>query len=91
MSVKRQGLAIWFQKMKNVKYIKKYGHLIYVSKKMKYAIVYVDMNGVDDTMHALKKLPFVKKVEVSSKPYIKTEFESVKAEEEKEYDYKMGI
>lgn len=91
MLVKRQGLAIWFQKMKNVKYIKKYGHLMYVSKKMKYAIVYVDMDEVDETLQTIKKLPFVKKVEVSSKPYIKTEFESVKAEDEKEYDYKMGI
>ncbi|GAA0294116.1 uncharacterized protein YlbG (UPF0298 family) [Gracilibacillus halotolerans] len=91
MLVERQGLAIWFQKMKNVKFIKKYGHLVYVSKKMKYAILYVDMEEVDEIMNSLKKLPYIRNVEVSSKPYIKTEFESVKAEDEKEYDYKMGI
>lgn len=91
MLVERQGLAIWFQKMKNVKFIKKYGHLVYVSKKMKYAILYVDMEEVDEIMSSLKKLPYIRNVEVSSKPYIKTEFESVKAEDEKEYDYKMGI
>jgi len=91
MLVERQGIAVWFQKMKNVKFIKKYGHLIYVSKKMKYAILYVDMDEVEDTMNALKKLPYIRNVEVSSKPFIKTEFESVKAEEEIEFDYKMGI
>ncbi|QGH34407.1 DUF2129 domain-containing protein [Gracilibacillus salitolerans] len=93
MLVKRQGLIIWFHQMKHVKHIKKYGHMIHVSKKLKYAMIYVDQNKLNDTYHSLIKLPFVTKVEPSYKPFIKTDFESKVIDEEKEYeyDYKMGI
>ncbi|GAE91761.1 hypothetical cytosolic protein [Gracilibacillus boraciitolerans JCM 21714] len=91
MIVKRQGLIVWFNQMKHVKHIKKFGHMIHVSKKLKYAIIYVDQNQFDDTYQSLLKLPFITKVEPSYKPFIKTEFESKIVDKAKEYDYKMGI
>ena len=42
MRIKRQGLIVWFQHRKNLKTIKKFGNLLYVSKKLKYAVPYVD-------------------------------------------------
>lgn len=65
--------------------------MIHVSKKLKYAIIYVDQNQFDDTYQSLLKLPFITKVEPSYKPFIKTEFESKIVDKAKEYDYKMGI
>ncbi|MGP4040414.1 YlbG family protein [Gracilibacillus sp. D59] len=94
MLVKRQGLIVWFHQMKHVKHIKKFGHMVHVSKKLKYAMLYVDQNKVDDTYQSLIKLPFITKVEPSYKPFIKTDYENKvfeKEEKEKEYDYKMGI
>lgn len=91
MITKRQGLIVWFHQMKNVKHIKKFGHMVHVSKKLKYAVIYVNQEALDHTYELLIELPFVTKVEPSYKPYIKTEFESKKPIKEKEYEYKMGI
>lgn len=91
MRIQRQGLVIWFQHMKNMKQIKRYGHLIYVSRNLKYAVVYVDKDEVDDKLIKLEKLPFITRVEKSFKPFVRTEFENAKKDKAKEYDYKMGI
>ncbi|GAB2543101.1 YlbG family protein [Gracilibacillus alcaliphilus] len=91
MIVSRQGLVVWFHQMKHVKHIKKYGHMVHVSKKLKYAIIYVDQDKVDQTTTALHKLSFVTRVDPSYKPFIKTEFEEKVKIEDKELDYKMGI
>jgi len=87
----RQGLIVWFQHRKNIKHLKKYGNIIYVSKKMRYAVIYVDQRTIDEFEKELKKLSFVSKVERSQKPFIKTDFENARPDEAKMYDYKMGI
>ncbi|WP_407268096.1 YlbG family protein [Radiobacillus sp. PE A8.2] len=91
MRVKRQGLVVWFQHMKNVKQIRRYGHVIYVAKDARYAVLYVNQDEVEDKQLRLRKLPFVSKVEESYKPFVRTNFENAKADRAKEYDYKMGI
>lgn len=91
MIVKRQGIIVWFQHRKNIKHIKKYGHLIYVSKKMRYAVLYTNQSDIDSVEAELVKLPFVIKVERSYKPYVKTSFENALPDKAKLYDYKLGI
>jgi len=91
MRMKRQGIVVWFQHRKNIKHIKKYGNLIYVSKKMRYAIIYIDKSKIDSIEIDLLKLPFVSKVERSYKPFIKTNYENARPDQAKMYDYKMGI
>ncbi|HLR62230.1 MAG TPA: DUF2129 domain-containing protein [Lentibacillus sp.] len=91
MRTKRQGLIVWFQHMKNIKHIKRYGHLIYSSKKLKYAVIYVDQEALDNVESKLLKLPFVSKVDRSYKPFVRTNFENAKPDKAKQYDYKMGI
>ena len=91
MRIERQGIIVWFQHLKNIKQIKRHGHLIYVSKKLKYAVIYVDKQEVEEKMEKLHKYSFVSKVDVSYKPFVKTEYENAKIDKAKEYDYKMGI
>lgn len=91
MRIKRQGLIVWFQHMKNIKQIKRYGHLISVSRKLRYAVVYVDQDKVKEKANQLERLPFVSRVDFSYKPFIKREFDQAKDDEAKEYDYKVGI
>ena len=91
MRIERQGIIVWFQHLKNIKQIKRHGHLIYVSKKLKYAVIYVDKQEVEEKMEKLNKYSFVSKVDVSYKPFVKTEYENAKIDKAKEYDYKMGI
>jgi uncharacterized protein YlbG (UPF0298 family) len=47
------------------------------------------MDDVDRTIERLKKFHFVKKIELSLKPFIKTEYESKNSERNKEYDYQL--
>lgn len=61
MNVDRQSLIVWFQHLKNIKQIKRYGHLIYVSKRMKYALIYVNQDEIEKTEQKLLKLAFVSK------------------------------
>lgn len=91
METKRQGIIVWFQHMKNVKQIKRYGHLIYVSRRMRYAVVYVNQADLKELVRKLDGLSFVSKVEVSYKPFVRTDFENSIPDKAKEYDYKMGI
>jgi len=49
------------------------------------------MDDVEATVEKLNSYSFVKKVEISYKPFIKTDYENSKPDKAKEYDYKMGI
>lgn len=91
MKIERQGMIVWFQHMKNIKQIKKYGHLIYASKKLKYAVIYVDQAEVEVIEKKLLKFSFVSKIDRSYKPFVQTTFENAKPDKAKQYDYKMGI
>jgi len=91
MRVNRQGLIIWFQHMKNLRQIKRHGHLIYASKRLKYAVLYVDQDDIDEITFKLEKFSFITRVEQSLKPFVETEFENKQPDEAKVYDYNMGI
>ncbi|WP_068672495.1 YlbG family protein [Oceanobacillus sp. Castelsardo] len=91
MRINRQGLIVWFQHMKNLKQIKRHGNLIYASKRLKYAVIYVDQTDVAYVETKLTKLPFISKVERSYKPFVRTDYENAKPDKAKQYDYKMGI
>ncbi|WP_100011067.1 YlbG family protein [Lentibacillus sediminis] len=91
MRTSRQGIIVWFQHMKNIKQLKRYGHLLYASKRLKYAVIYVDQAELKQIEHKLNKLPFVSRVDRSYKPFVATDFENSKPDKAKQYDYKMGI
>ncbi|GAA0444346.1 MAG: YlbG family protein [Bacillota bacterium] len=91
MRTKRQGIVVWFQHMKNLKQIKRHGHFLYSSKKMKYAVLYVDQEEIEKVEEKLLRLSFVSKVERSYKPFVRIDFENAKPDKAKQYDYKMGI
>ncbi|UOQ93062.1 DUF2129 domain-containing protein [Halobacillus shinanisalinarum] len=91
MRVKRQGIIVYFQHMKNIRQIKKHGHLIHASKKQKYALLYVDQEDTEFKMEKLERMPFVSRVILSHKSDIRTDYENAKPDKAKQYDYKMGI
>jgi uncharacterized protein YlbG (UPF0298 family) len=87
----RIGLIVWMRSLKQVKILKKFGNVHYVSKKMKYVVLYCDADHVDEMINRLSSANYVKSVQKSLKPYIKTEFEDGKWDKAKQYDYKIGI
>jgi len=91
MRNKRQGLVVWFKHRRNIKQIKRYGHLIYTSRKLKYAVLYVDQDEVEVVEEKLRNHSFISKVMQSQKPHLRTDFEKIKPDKGKKYDYHMGI
>lgn len=91
MRMKRQGISVWFQNRRNIKQIKRFGHLIYTSKKLKYAVIYVDQEKIDSIEDKLNKLPFILKTSRSEKPNIRTNYEKVALDKDEKYDYHMGV
>ena len=87
----RQGIMVYLHTLKQAKMLRKFGNIHYVSKKLKYVVLYTNMDEVDELVEKLNKYSFVKKVELSYKPFLKVEYENSKPDKAKEYDYKMGI
>ncbi|MBY6271427.1 MAG: hypothetical protein C6P37_05480 [Caldibacillus debilis] len=85
----RQGIIVWVQSTKNARMLRKFGNIHYVSKRLKYVVLYCDADRAEETMRKIQSLPFVKKVELSFKPFLRTEFENSKPDKAKEYDYKL--
>lgn len=91
MLSQRQGLIVWLNSIKQAKMLRKFGNVHYVSKRLKYVVLYCDQKDIEELTVKLKTFSFVKKVEPSYKPFLKIEFENSKPDKAKEYDYKMGI
>lgn len=87
----RQGMAVWLNSLKYTRQLRKYGNIHYISKKMKYVILYCSVNKIEETKDRLSSLHYVKEVQLSERPFIKTEYQNAKPDKAKEYDYKMGI
>lgn len=87
----RQGVIIWLYSLKQVKMLRRFGNVHYVSKSLKYVVLYCNIEDTEGIMEKLKSYSFVKKVEPSYKPFLKMEFENKMPDKAKEYDYKMGI
>lgn len=90
MENKRQGIIVYLHSLKHSKMLRKFGNVHYVSKRLKYVVLYCDMDIIEKTMEKISSYSYVKKVEPSYKPFLKLEFES-KLDKAKEYDYKVGI
>lgn len=87
----RQGIIVWLYSLKTAKNLRRYGNVHYISKRLKYAVLYCDMSETESIMEKLKGLSWVKRVEPSYRPFLKTEFENKKTEKVKEFDYKLGF
>jgi uncharacterized protein YlbG (UPF0298 family) len=87
----RQGIIVWLYNIKMAKNLRKYGNIHYISKRLKYVVLYCNQEEIEIIMDKLKNFPFVKKVEPSYRPFLKTDFENTRPDKAKEYDYKIGF
>ncbi|EPH95269.1 MULTISPECIES: YlbG family protein [unclassified Enterococcus] len=71
---KRRGLIVWVYSLKQLKNLKKFGLLHYVSRKMKYVILYLNEETFEQTEERIKKLHFVRNVQRSYRPDIEMNF-----------------
>lgn len=72
----RTGLIIWTHHLKGVKHLERYGNIHYVSRKLKYVVMYINEDQTAQTIKQLEQLNFVKSVEYSYRNQIRTEYNS---------------
>lgn len=74
MITKRRGIVVWVYSLRQLKSLKRYGLVHYVSKKSKYVYLYVDEELVESTIEKVSKLHFVRHVEPSYRPDVEMNF-----------------
>ncbi|WP_099222384.1 YlbG family protein [Listeria costaricensis] len=72
----RQAIVIWLNHLKQVRSLKRFGNVHYVSRKLKYAVLYCNMCDVEEISAKIARFHYVKRVEPSFRPFLKTEYES---------------
>ncbi|WP_143463212.1 YlbG family protein [Levilactobacillus enshiensis] len=76
----RQSLIVYTYSLKQTRQLKRYGTVMYVSKKMRYVVLYVNRDAVPDLTEQLNHLRFVKRVVASKRPEISETFNGVAEE-----------
>lgn len=71
---KRRGIIVWVYSLKQLKTLKRYGLVHFVSRKMKYVVLYVNEETVEEVEEKLQTLHFVRQVERSYRPDIEMNF-----------------
>ncbi|NGP44363.1 DUF2129 domain-containing protein [Bacillaceae bacterium SIJ1] len=70
----RQGIIVWMHTLKQIRLLKKFGHVMYVSKKLRYAIIYCNKDEAENLMEKLARLQFVKSIEPSYRADVRSDF-----------------
>lgn len=78
MVQQRIGYIVWVKDTKAARNLERYGNVHYISKKLKYIVIYLDAHHLDDTVQRISKLPYVRNVEPSLRHEIPTEYSSSK-------------
>lgn len=70
----RRSLIVYMHSMKQVRQLKRFGHISYQSRKGHYVVIYMDETQVQATTTKINKLNFVRRVEPSYRPDIDMNF-----------------
>ncbi|MFD2638159.1 YlbG family protein [Piscibacillus salipiscarius] len=89
MITKRQGIVVWIKHPKYVKRLRRYGHLIYASRKLKYVLIYVNQEELEEVTEQINRLNFVKRIDLSHKPFVDTVYQKKSPIIEEETDYEI--
>ncbi|KRL04639.1 YlbG family protein [Liquorilactobacillus oeni] len=71
---KRQGVVVYLFHLKNSRQLKRFGTIHYVSRRMKYVVLYMDHAKINENLEKLENLRFVKHVVLSPLPELKIDF-----------------
>lgn len=70
----RRGIIVWMYSLKQVRNLRRYGSVLYVSKKMKYVVVYLNETDLETSIPKIERLHFVRQVDYSYRPDIEMNF-----------------
>jgi len=76
MVPERIGYIVWVNDLKAARNLEKYGTLHYVSRRMHYAVVYLNADRAEETAKHMRRLSYVRKIERSHRTDLKTDYGS---------------
>lgn len=82
--VKKRSLIVWVRNFKQLKVLKRFGFIHYVSSKMKYVVLYMNEEDIEIAMNKISSYNFVNRVEKSYRPDVEMNF-SEKIGSKKDY------
>ncbi|TCS78237.1 YlbG family protein [Tepidibacillus fermentans] len=65
MIPKRTGLVVWVNDLRAARNLERIGNIHFISKRLKYVVLYINERDLRKTISYLERLPFVTKVERS--------------------------
>lgn len=71
---KRRSLVVWVYSLKQLKTLKRHGFIQYVSRRMKYVVLYMNEESIEAAEEKINSLHFVRKVERSYRPDVEMNF-----------------
>ncbi|MGC6767617.1 YlbG family protein [Enterococcus sp. LJL128] len=71
---KRRGLIVWVYSLKQLKALRRHGFVQYVSRRMKYVVLYLNEENIEAAEEKVNSLHFVRKVERSYRPDVEMNF-----------------
>jgi len=84
MTTERAGMIVWLYHLKHIKALRKYGNIYYVSRKLKYAVLYCDKEDSESIMNRLQKQRFTRKIDPSFLQDVSTLYKRKTEYEQKE-------
>lgn len=73
-ATKRQGIIVWVYTLRQLKNLRRFGYIHYVSNRLKYIVMYVNQDEIEEKVKLLNSLHYVRKVEISYRPDIDMTF-----------------
>lgn len=71
---KRRGIIVWVYSLRQLKNLRRFGFIHYVSRRMKYVLLYVNEEKVEESVEKINRLHFVRQVDISHRPDIEMNF-----------------
>lgn len=71
----RTALSIWLYTNRHVNKLKRFGSIHYVSSKMNYVVLYVDLKSKDEIIEKISQFHFVRKIDASNRPDMSMDFQ----------------
>lgn len=72
--IPRRSIIVWVYNFKNINNLKRFGIIHYMSRRMKYVVVYMDEKDTEVALKKIKQLHFVREAELSYRPDIVMDF-----------------
>lgn len=71
---KRRGLVVWVYSLRQLKNLKRFGFVHYVSRRLKYVVLYLNESEFEEKKQKIQQLHFVRQVEPSYRPDVEMNF-----------------